>query len=272
MCRSLHGQITAAAAKAKTLLSQLGPLVWAFHERHQCVGDTAEVIAEDPERNVRVAPGISDEVRQQVVTDIDTLVAGAFRDRAMFSSANLREVINRSIVTYAVAVLEQFLDEAGGPLWTCLGGQTQKCTKCGQKRGWPASALTMISTLAGKPSCIDLRLLDHYVNTGWLVLVRNAIIHSNGKAERAGNDARQYKLLCKRGRTPWRRDKSRDQNGTCHPGLVWDEKCGERPSSDWKDRTFSIAIDHFILPRLREAQTFVGEVEQALLKCLRKQA
>jgi hypothetical protein len=124
----------------------------------------------------------------------------------------------------------------------------------------------MIATLAGEPSCVDLRRLCHYADFGWLVLVRNAIIHSDGRAERAGCDARQYKLLDAKGHAPWRPDKWCDQDGKCQPILVWDDECPVKPSADWKNRSFSIAIDEFILPRLRDAQAFVENAAEQLCK------
>ena len=269
MCQSLEEQITRAAAKAKNLLGQLGPTVWALHELHACTVGRASEIASDPHSNVHTNRCVDStgSIRARAICDISALIAGIEQSRSsdILSSVGLRDLINRNVVVYAVAVLEQFLDDAGEKLWTDLVGEAQKYSKCGRKLGWPASALTMTSTLAGKPSCVDLRPLPHYVNTGWLVLVRNAIIHSDGRAERARSDACQYKLLDAKGHAPWRPDKWCDQDGRCQRILVWDEESPVKPSADWRNRTFSIAIDHFILPRLRDAQAFVKEAAQALL-------
>ena len=51
---------------------------------------------------------------------------------------------------------------------------------------------------------------------------------------------------------------------------MWDEVQGTQPTrASWRSRTFSIAIDHFILPRLRDAQAFVADAESVLLNAAR---
>ncbi len=266
MCPSPKDKIKKAATTARNLLGQLGPAVWALHARHYCVGDTAELIAENPNRYVRVGPGISGKVRNQAVKDIGTLIEGGSRDRTMFSSTKLREVINRNIVVYAVTVLEQFLDETGKELWETCGGREQRCGECRRyKTRWPADSLGKIAYLDGRRVKAGLRGLDHYVNTGWLILVRNAIIHSDGKAVRSARDACQYKLNRDRYGNPsykWKPGKG----GDGQPTLVWDDANGKKPTDDWKERTFSIGIDHFILPRLRDSQAFVEEAARKLCK------
>jgi hypothetical protein len=259
----LEEVVTEAAAVARNLLGQLGPLAWALHTRGGAVVPTALCLDFEPGEYVAIrtdeALKKKQERKSKVVGLLRSLKQGrGGRHPELFTSAGYREAINRSIIVYAAAVLEHFLDVAGEPLWIHSDDER-----------WPADALTMVCRLAGRPTRIDLRGLSHYLSTGWLVLVRNAIIHSSGKAERAGCDARQYKLLNTSGCAPWRRDEHCDENGMCHHILVWDESSHEVASDDWQHRAFSVPIDSFILPRLQEAQAFVVHAGEALVQAAR---
>lgn len=257
MRQTLEAQITCAATKAKNLLGQLGPLVWALHARHQCVGDTAEVIADNPSRHVRVGPGIDDDVREQAVGDIGSLIGRASGDKTMYVSARLRDVINRSIVVYAVAVLEEFLDEAAKPIWERRAAGPVVCPRgCRRDPEWPADTLNKIECLR-RDMDIDLRSAGKlYINTGWLVLARNAVIHNDGIAPAdIAFDAGRYGLDRR-----WKISKDREENDI----LVWDE-CDPVSRRQLAGKRFSIAIDHLVLPRLGDAQAFVLAAGDMLL-------
>jgi len=270
MCSNLVEQIAAAAENARNLLSQLGPLVWALHANQGSVIPMALCV--DLEPDVYVAIGTDEPPEQKakrkdavvnVLRDLKELREGEHPE--LFTSPGYRDAINRSIVVYAVAVLERFLDQAAKPMWDKRALGPVVCPRrCHRDPEWPADTLNKTKYLK-RDTGIDLRSAKQvYVDTGWLVLVRNAIIHSDARAERAESDARQYKLLRDGGCAPWRSDGWCDQNGICHPILVWDDRWEEKPRADWRSRTFSIPIDDFILPRLRDAQAFVGEAAQKL--------
>jgi len=240
MCSDLEARITRAAETAKRLLGQLGPLVWALHAGHQCIGDTAQVIAEDPERHVQVAPGISGEVRQQAVNDISTLVAGASGDRAMFSSANLRDVINRSVVVYAVAGIEDFMDEAAEPVYQLLQG----------KERWPRH-LTGMCRLVERQFGGANKPFPCYHRVSHLAQVRHSIIHNDAKADcdfrsKVVEQGLEFRLA-KDGKS-----------------VIWAPGRSECPTQDWDGRPISIAVEAFILPMLRYAQGFIEDADQKL--------
>jgi len=244
MCSDVEARIGCAAKKAKNLLGQLGPLVWALHARHQCVGDAAEVIAKDPERSIQVAPGISDKVRQQAVADISTLVAGASGNRAMLSSANLREVINRSVVVYAVAGLEDFMDQAAQPVYRHLKG----------KKRWPRHFTGMCCLVEQQFRAIN-KPFACYREVSHLAQVRHSIIHNDGKVDhdfrdKVAKERLEFRL-------------SDDGNS-----VIWAPGCSQSPTQDWDGKPVSIAIECFILPMLRHAQEFVREAERSLLVVL----
>ena len=102
-----------AAADARNLLGQLGPLVWALHETHVAVVPRAILLSVDPDAFVQIGVPDPDGVtRKGVVADLESLRRGISFEGAprLFKSAGLRDALNRSIVVYAVAALEGFLD------------------------------------------------------------------------------------------------------------------------------------------------------------------
>ncbi|MBN1462026.1 MAG: hypothetical protein JXA57_21045 [Armatimonadetes bacterium] len=256
MSQTLEERITCAATKAKNLLGQLGPLVWALHTKHEAAGDEAAAIASDPRGSIRTNPRVdpAQSIQQRAVADIRALLSGTDHGRApqVLSSKGLRDIINRSIVVYATAILERFLDEATEALRAQHKFPAEK---------WPADSLGKIERLR-RDLCVDLRPTRrsdssaHYLGTGWLVLVRNAVIHNDGIAPAdIAPDAGRHGLERR-----WKIGK--DDEGT--EILVWDE-CDPVPRSQLAGKRFSIAIDHFILPRIRDAQGFVREAEGILL-------
>ncbi len=239
-------QITCAATKAKNLLGQLGPLVWALHARHHCVGDTAEVIAENPSRHVRVGPGIDDEVREQAVRDITSLIGRASGDKAMYVSAGLRDVINRSIVVYAVAGLEEFLDDAGRQVYTGQGGDESK---------WPVSFGGMVDRLRSKR--VELHRCDHYPQAALLALYRHKIVHADAKVDE--------KLVCQvAGLEKATGRQLRFCLSDDGSSVVWVPCGGEKLCDVWTRKRISLAIDEVVLPLLRDTQAFVAEAARKM--------
>ena len=110
MCQTLEEQIRGAATKARNLLSQLGPLVWALHANQGGVIPTALCV--DLEPDVYVAIG-TDEPPAQKAKRKDGVVKVLCELKGMrggerpelFTSSGYRDAINRSIVVYAVAAL-----------------------------------------------------------------------------------------------------------------------------------------------------------------------
>ncbi len=264
MSEDVAKTITEAAAEARSVLGQLGPLAWALHAGRQPIGALAVCLYRNPGeyaeiRDTEETPERRKQRKQRVVGVLRDLRCNSPRHTGdRFESTGYRETVNRSVVVYAAAVLEQFMDRAGGGLWEACGGQETRCDKCRRKSGWPADTLNKVSRLMGTPTKVDLRGEKSYIGAAWLVLVRNAVIHNRGLAIRAGNDARNYSLdPDHEGNNAHRWRPDAGPRG--EPVLVWDDKKGQAPTDDWKGRTFSISIDHFILPRLRDAQAFVEE-------------
>ena len=54
MCSRLEGEIRCAAANARNLLGQLGPLAWALHVARPLTGSFAAALARDPEGHVEI--------------------------------------------------------------------------------------------------------------------------------------------------------------------------------------------------------------------------
>lgn len=253
MCRHLEEQMREATAKAKSILGQLGPLVWALHASHGCVIDEAEGIAKDPERNVCVGPGISEDVRARAVADIKALIAGIPADAAgddLLSTRGMREVLNRSIVVYAVAVLEGFLEEAGKELYAC---------RAGNKVIWPDSFGKRCEVLAKK--VVRLYCCPHYGQAALLALYRHKIVHSDGRLD--GKTPGQVACI------------DRESGSTLHfrlsdksDSVVWHPTSGTGLCQQWVDGklAISLAVDEVILPLVRAAQAFVAEAEGELLK------
>jgi hypothetical protein len=272
MCHMPEQRIRHAAATAQSLLGQLGPLAWALHVVRQAAGAFAVCVDAEPETYVEIRTDETQPARSErkasVVAALRSLRQHRGESRAhLFGSRGYRETINRSIVVYAVAVLESFLDAAARPLWEERAASPRMCPRgCWRDPEWPADALNKIKCLQ-RNAGVDLRLAGQlYVNTGWLVLVRNAIIHSDGRAQRAGHESSRYGLRGRKAPAPWRRDEGTDGDGRPVPVLVWDEASTTRPDDDWRDRRFSIAVDHFILPRLRDVQAFVEEAADTLCR------
>ncbi|MCJ7750236.1 MAG: hypothetical protein MUQ65_03960 [Armatimonadetes bacterium] len=259
MCADFEPQIMSAATKAKSLLGQLGPLAWALHSHHASVAPTAILLSVDPKAFVRI--GVSDpcgDIKAGAVDCLEALRRRMTREDApqLFTSEGLRQAVNRSIVVYAAAVLEQFLDEATEGLRAQLDFPAEK---------WPADSLGKIKSLR-RDLCVDLRPTTrsdryaHYLGAGWLVLVRNAVIHNDGVAPSdIGCDAGHHGLDRR-----WKIGKDNEEKDI----LVWDE-CDPVSRNQLAGKRFSIAIDHFILPRLRDAQAFVEEAACALRRRVR---
>ena len=104
--------------------------------------------------------------------------------------------------------------------------------------------------------CCDVTDSCHYGTAALLAQVRHIIIHNDGKI-----DDDFLKKVEKLGLT-FRESEDSDS-------IVWDPEASGQVRGCWKGRPFCIAIDEFILPMLREIQTFVGQAEQALIQCLR---
>ncbi|HUW11587.1 MAG TPA: hypothetical protein VM537_17780 [Anaerolineae bacterium] len=173
MCSNLEETIRATAENAKNLLGQLGPLAWALHSHHTEVGPTAILLSVDPETFVRIrVPDPCDKIRKGVVDCLEALRRGVTLEDAprLFRSEGLRETINRSIVVYAVAVLEQFLDAAARDVYTRKGG-----------KDWKDSFGARVRCL----SCvgIDLYDCDHYPQAALLALYRHKIVHVDGRMD-----------------------------------------------------------------------------------------
>jgi hypothetical protein len=245
MCENVQEQIQQAAAKAKNLLGQLGPLVWALHSTRGAVVPAALCVEFEPEEYVAIGADESPEDRKKRKDEVVEVLRNLKKGRegehpGLFTSAAYRATINRSIVVYAVAVLEGFLDEASKPVWKHL--------RSDRTQNWPPDALDKIALLDRLDEHGSrVSNAKHYEEAGWLVLVRNAIIHADGKASsKTRDDAREHGLSPR-----WR---------YVSGNLEWDSCATQQLTGEhWNRVPFSIAIDHFILPRLRDAQEFVGE-------------
>ena len=235
MGRNREAQIRCAADRARNLLGQLGPLVWALHCHHGAVAPTAILLSVDPDEFLGAQ---SEEIRKRAIDDIKALRQGIALGDAppLFTSEGLRATINRSIVIYAVAILEQFLDEAGKPVYQHLEG----------KKRWPRHFIGMCSlieeqfTSASKP-------FPRYHEPAHLAQVRHVIIHNDGKVDcdfRTSIDKYSLEFRLDHGES-----------------LVWAPGCRQCPVCDWDGKPVSVAIETFILPMLRHAQEFVGAAE-----------
>lgn len=257
MSPGTEDEIKRAAATARELLGQLGPLVWALHANQGTVIPMALCV--DLEPDVYVAIG-TDEPPEQKAKRKDAIVKvlrelkevrGGQRPE-LFTSSGYRGAINRSIVVYAVAVLEQFLDEAGKPAFL---------QKCGKEADWRDSFRSRCKSLCEVG--VSVYCCRHYAESALLALMRHKIVHVDAKVDKklvdqvadvgkqAGRDL-QFRL---------------SDDGS---SVVWMHCGGQKLCACWIDKHISLAIDEVILPLLRKAQAFVGEAEQTLLESLRK--
>ena len=244
MCPGPETRIECAAKTAKNLLGQLGPLAWALHSHRVQVGPTAILLSVDPETFVQI--GVRDpcgSIRSRVVEDLECLRRGVSLEEAprLFNSEGLRDAVNRSIVVYAVAVLEQFLDDAGREAYKRRDGDESK---------WPASFGGMVARLRGK----DVRLCkcDHYPQAGLLALYRHKIVHVDAKVDE--------KLVCQ---VACLEKATGRQLQFClsddESSVVWVPCGGEKLCDAWTRKKISLAIDEVVLPLLRDTQAFVAE-------------
>jgi len=251
MCQSPEEQITAAAAKAKTVLSQLGPLVWALHANQGAVIPTALCV--DLEPDVWVAIG-TDELPEQRAKRKDAVVE-VLRDlkrmRAdehpeLFTSSGYRDAINRSIVTYAVAVLEQFLDRAGKPVFLAKGGE---------EKDWRDSFGSRCEALCQVG--VPLYCCAHYAESAFLALMRHKIVHVDARVDRRLVD--QVAALGKQAGRGIHFRLSDDGSS-----VVWVQCGGQKLCTCSIGKRLSLAIDEVVLPLLGRAQAFVAEAGQKL--------
>jgi len=245
-------QIRRAADQAKDLLGQLGPLVWALHVVRQPAGAFAVCVDREPGKYVEIRTSETEiergQRKQRVVGILHALrLLRSGGDADLLESAGYRAMVNRSIVVYAVAVLEEFLDRVA----EVLGHRDDH---------WPADTLCKLEHLR-KEHCIDLRGVNSYIGTGWLVLVRNAVIHNDGSAPAdVARDAGQYGL-----KSRWGLGK----DGEGRDVLVWDTE-NRLSRRCLAGKRFSLSIDDFVLPRLRDAQAFVAAAQKVLEDAARR--
>ena len=255
MSQPLESQVHCASQKARNLLGQLGPLVWALHEAHASVVSRAILLSVDPQTYVRIAvcdPG--DARRNGVVADLESLRRGVSFEEAprLFKSDGLRDTVNRSVIVYAVAVLEQFLDGAGREVYKREGEDESK---------WPDSFGKRVGCL--RCVGIGLQKCEHYPQAALLALYRHKIVHVDAQVDEklvcqlAGLDegtGRQFQFRL-----------SDDESS-----VVWVRSGGEKLSSLWAGKRLSLAVDEVVLPLLQGAQAFVGEAECAISTHVRR--
>ena len=251
MSPNTKDEIKRAAATAKDLLGQLGPLVWALHECRGSAAARAILLSVDPGAYVEI--GVADPwgcIRKRVVNDLNRLRQGVSFAEAprLFRSKGLRATINRSIVTYAVAVLEQFLDGAGKPVFIA---------RYGKKGGWRESFGFRCRKLCEVG--VSVYCCQHYAESALLALMRHKIVHVDAKVDKQFLE--QVACIQKEAERQLRFRLSDDGSS-----VVWMPSGGQELSSCWICKDLSLAIDEVILPLLRDAQAFVGEAEHTLLK------
>lgn len=251
MCQNPEEQITAAAAKAKTLLSQLGPLVWALHANQGAVIPTALCVDLEPDACVAIG---TDEPPEQQVKRKDAVVKVLRKLKEgrdgkhpeLFTSAGYRDAVNRTIVVYAVAVLEQFLDDAGREVYKRRGGDESK---------WPDSFRARVGCL--KRVGIGLHDREHYSQAALLALYRHKIVHVDARVDgrlledvaKIENESGKELRFCL----------SEDESS-----VVWVSCGGKKLCCAWTCKSISLAIDEVVLPLLSDAQAFVGEAAEKL--------
>jgi hypothetical protein len=235
-------QIKDAATTSIDLISQIGPLAWAL-QSHSCgIVMTAQDVDSNPERTIVIKTDETlerkEERRLKVLGNLAALRnSRSCRRSELFESAGYRDLINRSIVVYAVTQLELFIEKAA--------------------KGFPRlEEKTIADTLCKIQNIRDLgEILQHigsYNDIGWFILVRNAIIHNNGKANKDIREAAKKYKLCPR----W---------SLRNDALVWDDNAPEQLSgASWNEKTFSISINDFVLPRLAAIQGFMKESAEKL--------
>ncbi len=252
MGSDLRGTIADAAALARSLLGQLGPLVWALHAAGGAVIPAALCLDHEPEEWVAIGtdePPQRRELRRgEVVKALRELRAGRGTERPeLFTSKGYRDAINRSIVVYAVAVVDQFLDDAGREVLSAGGASVGS---------WRDSLQSKCKSLCS--AGVSLYGCPHYAEAAWLALVRHKIVHANAQVD--------PKLLSQVA--------SLEKESGRHLGfrlsadgssVVWSPSADGGLRECWKCKRISLAVDEVLLPLLRDAQAFVAEVEAALL-------
>lgn len=248
--RKIIADIQQAATRAMSLLGQLGPLVWALHVGRQLTGAVALAIHRDPKKYVEVVTAEDlakrEKRKKRVVQLLRELKKHSEEDGTdRYESKGFRETINRTIVVYAVAVLEHFMDQAGERVYVRLGGT---------QRDWERkrSFTFMCNGLAEK--CCDVTGSPHYPQAALMAQVRHIIVHNDGNIDQKFVDNVQCLGL--------RFRQSQDSTS-----IVWDQHGPDAPAQCWKDRPFSIAIDEFLIPMLASTQAFVAEAEDRLVTC-----
>jgi hypothetical protein len=270
MCSRLEDQIRCAAANARDLLGQLGPLAWALHVARPLAGAFAVAVDREPEGHVEIRTSETEaergERKRRVVRalrDLQSLRSDACLD--LFESAGYRRAVNRSIVVYAAAVLEQLLAGPVERLWRERGGALPSCGGRDKQPTWPDSFGSRLRCLASaKVDLYDRQRCVHYPEAALLALYRHKVVHSDCRMD--DRTPRQMDEIQRHSGRPVRFRLSEDQSS-----VVWASDAGQELCPLWvaKRLPISLAIDEVLLPLLVGAQRFVAEAECVLAEAAR---
>ena len=169
-------RIATARDDALTALAQMACVAMALRALDREVGALAATVYERPEDAIAVCTQEAPLVRQRRLDrilgdlrDINEHVSRLADAADLFDGGSLGHVVNRMIVTHAVALLEDFVDKAGQPFLNAL--KMQRLSRSFRKK---CSELKPIS---------DLSAAATYADADLLASIRHVIVHQNGACD-----------------------------------------------------------------------------------------
>lgn len=212
------GQSTFAAVALRMCDAGIVDLAWSVY---RCPGRTVKVGTQE-------TPECQEARHQRIVRVLECIkarIANTADERCLFEAKDLGGVVNKMIITHAVAVLEAFLDNAAEPF-------KQRYKSC---MSWPLPR--SFGGKCAKLKCTaDLSRECGHAEADLLANVRHVIVHRNGAVDP------RFLAAATGSKSPLARD-------------LASQTLGDQ---------VRIPIDDFILPAMHGAVRFVDAAAQAL--------